>query len=61
MIFNEANAQAVLTAMASSIKKVFDAAFEATESNWQLVAMEVPSNGASNTYAWIEKFPRLRK
>lgn len=61
MIFNEINAQQVLTAMATSIKKVFDAAFEAAESNWNLVAMEVPSNGASNTYAWIEKFPRLRK
>lgn len=61
MIFNETNAQKVVTAMATSIKKVFDTAFEATESNWNLVAMEVPSNGASNSYAWIEKFPRLRK
>lgn len=61
MIFNEQNAQKVVTALATSIKQVFDDAFKAAESSWHMVAMEVPSNGASNTYAWIEKFPKLRK
>ncbi len=61
MIFNEKNAQHVLNTLATSIKKVFDGAFEAAPSSWDQVAMEVPSNGASNTYAWIEKFPKLRK
>lgn len=61
MIFNEQNAQRVVNALATSIKKIFDDAFEAAESNWDQVAMEVPSNGKSNAYAWIEKFPKMRK
>lgn len=61
MIFNEKNAQHVVNTLTTSIKKVFDGAFEAAPSQWADVAMEVPSNGASNTYAWIEKFPKLRK
>lgn len=61
MIFNEQTAQRVVNALATSLKKVFDAAFEAAESQWDQVAMQVPSSGASNTYAWIDKFPKLRK
>ncbi len=61
MIFNEQTAQRVVNALATSLKKVFDAAFEAAESQWDQVAMQVPSTGASNTYAWIDKFPKLRK
>lgn len=61
MIFNEQNAQRVINALGTSIKKVFDDAFQAAESVWDQVAMDVPSNSASNTYAWIEKFPKLRK
>lgn len=61
MIFNEQTAQRVVNALATSLKKVFDASFEAAESQWDQVAMQVPSTGASNTYAWIDKFPKLRK
>jgi len=61
MIFNEQNAQRVVNNLATSIRTIFDSAFEAAESAWNQVAMEVPSNTASNTYAWIEKFPKLRK
>ena len=61
MIFNEQTAQRVINALTTSLKKVFDAAFEAASSEWDQVAMEVPSSGASNTYAWIDKFPKLRK
>ncbi|MCF9046627.1 Mu-like prophage major head subunit gpT family protein [Acinetobacter nectaris] len=61
MIFNEKNASAVITALATSIKTIFNNAFDAAPSQWNLVAMEVPSNGKSNSYAWIEKFPKLRK
>ncbi len=61
MLFNDQTAQRVVNALATSLKKVFDAAFEAAPSQWDQVAMEVPSNGASNTYAWIDKFPKLRK
>lgn len=61
MIFNEQNAQRVITTLGTSIKKVFDAAFEAAPSVWNQVAMDVPSNTKSNTYAWIEKFPAMRK
>lgn len=61
MIFNEKNAQGVITALATSIKTIFNNAFDTAPSQWNLVAMEVPSNGKSNSYAWIEKFPKLRK
>lgn len=61
MIFDEKNGQRVVTALATSLKTIFNSAFEAAPSQWADVAMEVPSNGASNTYAWIEKFPKLRK
>lgn len=61
MIINEQNAQRVITALATSIKTIFNQAFEAAPSQWDKVAMEVPSTGASNTYAWIEKFPKLQK
>lgn len=61
MIFNEKTAQSVINALSTSIKKVFDDAFEAEPSQWNEVAMAVPSSGASNTYAWIEKFPAMRK
>ncbi|HCQ9810027.1 TPA: Mu-like prophage major head subunit gpT family protein [Acinetobacter baumannii] len=61
MIFNEQNAQRVIDTLSTNLKKVFDKAFEAAESTWEQVAMSVPSNGASNTYAWIENFPKMRK
>lgn len=60
-IINEQNGQKILNALATSIKQVFNAAFEAAPSQWAQVAMEVPSSNASNTYAWIDKFPKLRK
>lgn len=61
MIFNQQTAPQVLNALNTNIKNIFNDAFNAAPSQWNLVAMEVPSNGKSNTYAWIEKFPKLRK
>lgn len=61
MIWNEQNAQRAINALTTNLKKIFDGAFEAAESSWNQVAMEVPSNGKSNTYAWIDKFPKMRK
>lgn len=61
MIFNQQNAKQVLATITTSIKTTFNNAYEAAPSQWNKVAMEVPSNGKSNTYAWIEKFPKLRK
>ncbi|APV35211.1 MULTISPECIES: Mu-like prophage major head subunit gpT family protein [Acinetobacter] len=61
MIINEQNGARILAALSTSIKKVFDGAFASTESNYDKVAMTVPSTGASNTYAWTDRFPALRK
>lgn len=61
MIFNQQTAPQVLNALTTNIQTIFNNAFDAAPSQWNLVAMEVPSNGKSNTYAWIEKFPKLRK
>lgn len=61
MIFDQQTAPQVLGALNTTIKTIFNDAFNAAPSQWNLVAMEVPSTGKSNTYAWIEKFPKLRK
>ena len=61
MIINEKNGARILSALTTSIKKVFDTAFEAAPSTYTKVAMEVPSSGASNTYTWTDRFPSLRK
>ncbi|QBK70677.1 Mu-like prophage major head subunit gpT family protein [Acinetobacter johnsonii] len=61
MLFNSQTAQRVIDAISTNIKKVFDAGFENAPSQWKEVAMSVPSNTKSNTYAWIDKFPAMRK
>lgn len=61
MIITEQNGARILTALSTSLKLVFKNAFDAAPSNYAKVAMEVPSTGASNTYAWTDRFPALRK
>lgn len=60
MIFNEQTAQRVVNALATSLKRFLMLLLgETAESQWDQVAMQVPSTGASNTYAWIDKFPNF--
>ena len=44
-----------------NLKTTFNKAFEAAPSNWQRIAMMVPSTGSQNDYAWLSNFPRMRK
>lgn len=44
-----------------SLKTTFNNAFTAAPSVWQKIAMLVPSTSSQNDYAWLSKFPRMRK
>ncbi|SFM67084.1 Mu-like prophage major head subunit gpT family protein [Nitrosomonas communis] len=44
-----------------SLKTTFNNAFNAAPSNWQKIAMKVTSTTGQNDYAWLSKFPRMRK
>lgn len=44
-----------------SLKTIFNNAFAATPTVWQRIAMRVPSTAGQNDYAWLSKFPRMRK
>ncbi|RRW90599.1 Mu-like prophage major head subunit gpT family protein [Pandoraea apista] len=39
----------------------FNNAFEAAPSTWQQIAMRVPSTGREELYAWLDRFPQMRK
>jgi len=43
------------------LKTIFNNALKAVTGNWQLTAMEVPSTGAGEDYAWLSRFPKMRK
>lgn len=44
-----------------NLKTTFHKAFEATKSDWQKIAMLVPSSSSQNDYTWLSKFPRMRR
>lgn len=50
-----------LSALFISLKTTFNNAFDAAPSVWQKIAMLVPSTSGQNDYAWLSKFPRMRK
>lgn len=43
------------------LKTVFNNALKAQTGTWQQTAMEVPSTGAAEDYAWLSRFPKMRK
>lgn len=51
----------VLGAVFISLKTTFNNAFDAAPSVWQKIAMKVPSTTGQNDYAWLSKFPKMRK
>jgi phage major head subunit gpT-like protein len=61
MIFNGQNAPAVLRALQTNLSKAYTAQLDATPSQWDQVAMLVPSTSAANDYAWMQKFPRMKE
>lgn len=50
-----------LSALFINLKTVFNNAFEAAPSDWQKIAMRVPSTGKQNDYKWLSSFPRMQK
>lgn len=57
MILNTSN----LTALFVALKSTFNKAFDASPSMWDQVATLVPSTTRENSYAWLDRFPRLRE
>ena len=43
------------------LKTIFNKALAAQPGTWQATAMEVSSTAAGEDYAWLSRFPRLRK
>jgi phage major head subunit gpT-like protein len=50
-----------LSLIYQGFKTVVSDAFAATETDWPKIAMEVPSQSGSETYAWLGQFPSMRE
>ncbi|HJW23764.1 MAG TPA: Mu-like prophage major head subunit gpT family protein [Rhodocyclaceae bacterium] len=50
-----------LNSIFTGLKTIFNNALKAQPGNWQATAMEVPSTGAGEDYAWLSRFPKMRK
>lgn len=57
MIINREN----ISNLFISLKTTFNNAFGSATGDWQQIAMKVPSTTGQNDYAWLSKFPRMRK
>lgn len=57
MLVNASNLKAIFV----NLKTIFNNALAAAPSTWQQIAMEVPSTGKSNDYAWLSNFPRMKQ
>jgi len=52
---------ALITSLRTGFSKAFQDALTATPTDWAKVATRVPSSTASNTYGWLNQFPKLRE
>ena len=57
MLINAQN----LTAVFINLKTIFNKSFDAAPALWQRTTMLVPSGSSQNDYAWLSRFPRMRK
>lgn len=57
MLVNKASIEAAFT----TLKTIFNNAFDATPSQWAQTAMLVPSGSSQSDYTWLSKFPMMRK
>ncbi|MGC0151196.1 Mu-like prophage major head subunit gpT family protein [Chromobacterium vaccinii] len=57
MIVNASTLKAIFV----NLKTTFNNAFSAAPSQWQKVAMLVPSSTKTNDYKWLSNFPRMQK
>ena len=51
----------VLSSIFTGLKTVFNNALLSKTGNWQATAMEVISNASSEDYAWLERFPKMKR
>ncbi len=52
---------AAISLVFQGFKTVVDASFEATTPDWPKIAMEVPSQSATENYGWFGQFPGMRE
>ena len=52
---------AILTALTAAFRKEFQNGIAAVQPTYNNIAMTVPSTTATNTYAWLGKFPKMRE
>lgn len=52
---------ALITSLRTGFSKAFQDALDATPTEWEKIATRVPSSNASNTYGWLNQFPKLRE
>jgi len=57
MLVNRSN----LDALFVNLKTEFTKGMETADSYWAKVAMKIPSTGAFNDYAWLSKFPQMKR
>lgn len=57
MLVNRDNIASVFT----GLKTIFHNTLKAQTGTWQQTAMLVPSTGAGEDYAWLTRFPKMRK
>ncbi|MBN4063476.1 Mu-like prophage major head subunit gpT family protein [Cardiobacterium sp. AH-315-I02] len=57
MLVNKSSVQSIFT----GLKTIFNNSLKAQPGNWQATAMEVLSTGKSEDYAWLSRFPMMRK
>ncbi|KWH56307.1 Mu-like prophage major head subunit gpT family protein [Burkholderia cepacia] len=43
------------------LQTLYNNAFAATPTTWERIAMLVPSSGREELYAWLDRFPQMRK
>lgn len=53
--------KATIAAVFQSLKTTFNNAFDTAPSQWEATAMLVPSGTSQNDYAWLSRFPKMRK
>lgn len=57
MLVNKASISSIFT----GLKTIFNNALKAQPGEWQATAMEVISNAKEEDYAWLSRFPMMRK
>ncbi|KPN73666.1 Mu-like prophage major head subunit gpT family protein [Neisseria sp. 74A18] len=55
------NKTEILKAITAAFRQEFQRGLSTVEQTYQTIAMTIPSNTATNTYAWLGKFPKMKE